>query len=114
MSDIAAQPLRVGLVGLNRHGLHLIERCLADGPFRVVTAYDSDATRAAAATGLNVPVVSDINELVYSTDIDVVWIAQPSVHLLDTLTSLPNAAKPQPVWYDAPRRDLRRGASLHT
>lgn len=67
ITDVAEQPLRVGVIGLNRHGLHFVERCLADGRFRVVATFDSDMTRASG----------DINELVGSPDIDVVWIAHP-------------------------------------
>ncbi len=79
---VAAEPLRVGLIGLNRLGWHLIERCLADGPFRVVAAYDVDpncasSNCASAAARLNVSVVSSITELVASPNIDVAWIAHP-------------------------------------
>ena len=75
MTGVAAEPFRVGLIGLNRHGWHLLERYLAGGPFRVVAAYDSDVSRASAAIGLNVPVVTSVDELAGSNDLDVVWIA---------------------------------------
>ena len=40
MSLAAAPLLRVGVIGLNRHGLHFIERCLAGAPFQVVATFD--------------------------------------------------------------------------
>ena len=36
MTDVAASPLRVGLIGLGRPGLHLVERFADDSSFRVV------------------------------------------------------------------------------
>lgn len=40
MTDVAASPLRVVLIGCGRVGMHLIERFSVNGPFRVVAVCD--------------------------------------------------------------------------
>lgn len=75
MTDAAASPLRVALIGLGRPGLHLIERFAAGGPFQIVAASDDSAT-ADAASPFGVRLATDVRVLLGATDIDVVWISE--------------------------------------
>ncbi|MCX7419466.1 MAG: Gfo/Idh/MocA family oxidoreductase [Planctomycetia bacterium] len=87
--------LRVGLIGLNRQGWHLMERCLNGGPFQVVKTADLQcrpkrertlfnalhlpADEVAAASGAIVLADASVSveEIIVSPDIDVAWIAHP-------------------------------------
>ena len=75
MTDAAASPLRVGLIGLGRPGLHLIERFAAGGPFRVVAGFDT--TPGCAISDIVAPFgvrcVQRLGELFTAADVDVVW-----------------------------------------
>lgn len=75
MTDAAASPLRIGLIGLGRPGLHLIERFAAGGPFRIVAAFD-DSTTAEVVSPFGVRLATDFRDLLAATDIDVVWISE--------------------------------------
>lgn len=65
--NTAVEPFRVGLIGLNRQGWHLIEQCLNGGPFRVVISINAESANASC----------DIDAVVTSPEIDVAWIAHP-------------------------------------
>lgn len=75
MADVAAPPLRVGLIGCGRVGMHLIEHFAAGGPFRVVAV--ADATPGFALTNVVAPFgvrwVQNLEELFAAEDVDVVW-----------------------------------------
>ncbi len=90
MSLAAAPLLRVGVIGLNRHGLHFIERCLTDGPFQVVATFDPSNPKrqrgralphAPNSQLLEAPALAHASgywdELLEAPDIDVAWIAHP-------------------------------------
>lgn len=74
MADVAASPLRVGLVGCGRPGLYLIERFTAGGPFQVVAA-SADSTAAELVSPFGVRFVNHPQELLAAPDVDVVWFA---------------------------------------
>ncbi len=72
MAGAALPPLRVGLVGCGRVGLHLIERSAVGGPFQVVAASEKlDVIRQIAPFGVR---LMSLSELVQSADIDVLWV----------------------------------------
>ena len=76
-SHMTAEPFRVGLIGLNRQGWHLIERCLSGGPFQVTKSIDAEDVNASR----------QIDELLTSPEIEVAWITHPialSAHGLPT------------------------------
>lgn len=75
MTDVAAPPLRVGLFGCGRFGLHLIERFTAGGPFRVVAVFDVTPGFALCdvVAPFGVRCVQTMQELFAATDVDVVW-----------------------------------------
>ncbi len=75
MTDVAASQLRVGLIGLGRPGLHLIERFAAGGPFRIAAAFDASTT-AEVVSQFGVRLATDFRELLAATDIDVIWISE--------------------------------------
>lgn len=75
MTDVAASPLRVGLIGLGRSGLHLIERFAAGGPFRIVAAFD-DCTTVEAVSPFKVRLATDLQEMLATPDVDVVWMTE--------------------------------------
>ena len=77
MTDVAASPLRVGLIGLGRSGLHLIERFAAGGPFRVVAVFDATPGFAISdvVSQFRVPCAPSVEELLSTAEIDVVWFA---------------------------------------
>lgn len=65
-------PLRVGLVGCGRVGLHLMERSAVGGPFHVVAASEeSDVRRLIAPFDVR---LMSLSELTQSVDIDVLWV----------------------------------------
>lgn len=72
MIDAAASPLRVGLIGGGRVGLHLIEQFSAGGPFQVVAA-DQDFGVADAIASLGVRPMS-LRQMAESEDVDVLWL----------------------------------------
>ncbi len=74
-TDVAASPLRVGLFGLGRFGLHLIERFAVAGPFRVV-AVIANPSVAELVSPFGVRLVADLHELLTAMDVDVLWIAE--------------------------------------
>lgn len=75
MTDAAASPLRVGLIGLGRPGLHLIERFAAGGPFQIVAAFN-DSTTADVVSPFGIRLETKLQELLTSADIDVVWMTE--------------------------------------
>lgn len=75
MTDAAASPLRVGLIGLGRPGLHLIERFTLGGPFRVVAAF-ADPIMSDVLSPFGVRLVGDPQQLLAAEDVDVVWFAE--------------------------------------
>lgn len=75
MTDAAASPLRVGLIGCGRPGLHLIERFTLGGPFRVVAAF-ANPTVASVVSPFGVKLVSHPQELLAAEDVDVVWFSE--------------------------------------
>lgn len=75
MTDVAASPLRVGLIGLGRPSLHLIERFTTGGPFRVV-AVSANSTVAELVSPFGVRFVNHPQELLAAPDVDVVWFAE--------------------------------------
>ena len=75
MTDVAASSLRVGLVGLDRPGLHLIERFASGGPFRVVAVW-ADPIVAEVVSPFGVRLVNHPRELLTAADVDVVWFAE--------------------------------------
>ncbi len=75
MTDVAASPLRVGLIGLGRPGLHLIERFAAGGSFRVVASF-ADPIVAEIVSPFGVRLVNHPRELLAAADVDVVWFAE--------------------------------------
>ncbi len=78
MSDVAAhEPLAVGVIGLSRDGLHLIESMCGGGPFRAVMAWDDQRNLASAIESLGVPFVADLNALLAAPAVDVLWLARP-------------------------------------
>lgn len=72
MTDVAASPLRIGLIGCGRVGMHLIERSAIGGPFQVIAACDNPRISELIAP-LGVRLMS-LQELAQSVDIDVLWI----------------------------------------
>lgn len=72
MTDVAASPLRVGLIGCGRIGMHLIERSAIGGPFQVIAACDEQRVGELIAP-FGVRLMS-LQELAQSVDIDVLWI----------------------------------------
>ncbi len=68
-------PLRVGLIGLSRAGWHLLERGLANCPFRVVSVFDSDAANARRAEQFGVRRTESVEQLCSATDIDLIWVS---------------------------------------
>ncbi len=71
MAGDTLPPLRVGLVGCGRIGLHLIERSAVGGPFQVVAASEElDVSRLIAPFGVR---LMSLPELAQSTDVDVLW-----------------------------------------
>lgn len=75
MTNIAAPPLRVGLFGLGRPGLHLIERFAVSGPFRVVATF-ADPIVADIVSPFGVRLANSPQELVAAADVDVIWFAE--------------------------------------
>ncbi len=75
MTDVAASPLRVGLIGLGRPGLHLMERFAAGGPFLVVAVW-ADPIVAEVVSPFGVRLVNHPHELLAAADVDVVWFAE--------------------------------------
>ena len=72
MTGDTLPPLRVGLVGCGRVGLHLIERSAVGGPFQVVAACEeSDVRRLVAPFDVR---LMSLSELAQSADIDVLWV----------------------------------------
>ena len=72
MAGDALPPLRVGLVGCGRVGLHLIERSAVGGPFQVVAASEElDVRRLIAPFGVR---LMSLSELAQSADLDVLWL----------------------------------------
>ena len=74
MTDAAASPLRVGLFGLGRSGLYLIEHFAAGGPFRIVAAW-ADPIVGEVVSPFGVRLVNDPQELLAASDVDVIWFA---------------------------------------
>lgn len=72
MSDVGATPLRVGLFGVGRIGMHLLERFALGGPFRVVAACD-DALIGPRIEPFDVKRMSP-RELLAAPDIEVLWV----------------------------------------
>ena len=72
MTDVAASPLRVGLIGCGRVGMHLIERFAVSGPFRVVAVCDDSCT-GDLISPFGARLMS-LKQLAQSQDIDVLWI----------------------------------------
>ena len=75
MTDVAASPLRVGLIGLGRPGLYLMERFAAGGPFRVVAVW-ADPIVAEVISPFGARLVNHPRELLAAADVDVVWFAE--------------------------------------
>ncbi|GDY08268.1 MAG: gfo/Idh/MocA family oxidoreductase [Planctomycetota bacterium] len=75
MTDGVASPLRVGLIGLGRPGLYLMERFAAGGSFRVVAAL-ADPIVADVVSPFGARMVNHPRELLAAADIDVVWFAE--------------------------------------
>ncbi len=75
MPGLAAPPLRVGLIGLGRSGLHLIECCATGGPFRIVAVF-ADPLVADVVSPFGARLVKHPQELLAAADVDVVWIAE--------------------------------------
>ncbi len=75
MTDCAASPLRVGLIGLGRPGLHLMERFASGGPFRVVAVW-ADPIVAEVVSPFGVRLVNHPRELLAAADVDVVWFSE--------------------------------------
>ena len=75
MTDVAGSPLRVGLLGLGRSGLHLLECFATGGPLRVVAAFANPSV-AELLSPFGVRLVADPQELCAATDVDVLWIAE--------------------------------------
>lgn len=75
MTDVAASPLRVGLIGLGRPGLYLLERFATGGPFRVVAAF-ADPVVSGVVSPFGVRLVNHPGELLTAADVDVVWFAE--------------------------------------
>ena len=75
MADVVASPLRVGLIGFGRFGLHLVERFADDGSFRVVAAA-ADPIVAEVVAPFGVRLVNHPRELLAAADVDVVWFAE--------------------------------------
>ncbi len=75
MTDVAASPLRVGLIGLGRPGLHLVERFASGGPFRVVAVW-AESIVAEVVSPFGVRLVNHPRELLAAADVDVVWFAE--------------------------------------
>lgn len=75
MNDVSTSPLRVGLVGLGRPGLFLIERFSVSGPFRVV-ATCADPCVAELVAPFGVRLVDHPQDLLGAADVDVVWFAE--------------------------------------
>lgn len=72
MTDVAASPLRVGLIGCGRVGMHLIERSAIGGPFQVVAVDDAPSVgNLIAPFGVR---LMSLQEMSQSQDIDVLWI----------------------------------------
>ena len=80
-TDVAASPLRVGLFGLGRCGLHLIERFSTGGPFRIVALLANpsvaDANVADLVSPFGVRLLHDPHALLAATDVDVLWLTEP-------------------------------------
>jgi|GEM_PF-950686 len=72
MTDVAASPLRVVLIGCGRVGMHLIERFSVNGPFRVVAVCD-DSCAGDLIAPFGVRSMS-LQQIAQSQDIDVLWI----------------------------------------
>lgn len=72
MTGVAAPPLRVGLIGFGRVGLHLIERSAIGGPFKVVAAC-ADVRVRELLEPFGVRLMT-LQELSQSADIDVLWV----------------------------------------
>ncbi len=94
MSNATANPLRVGLIGLNRDGWHLMERCLVGGPFCIAAAFDVVSPRVSQASCLSVPFVSSLDALIHSPEIDLLWIAMPFAIQLNWAEPLLQQDKP--------------------
>ena len=75
MPGLAAPPLRVGLIGLGRSGLHLIECCAMGGPFRVVAVF-ADPLVADVVSPFGARLVKHPQELLAAADVDVIWITE--------------------------------------
>ena len=75
MADVAASPLRVGLIGLGRPGLHLMERFAVGGPFRVV-AVCAEPSVTAIVSSFGARLVRHPRDLLAAADVDVVWFAE--------------------------------------
>lgn len=88
MAGNALPPLRVGLVGCGRVGLHLIERSAVGGSFQVVAASEMLSEKPVAPTVQKVSEALDVrcliapfgvrlmslSELAQSADLDVLWV----------------------------------------
>lgn len=75
MTDVAASPLRVGMIGLGRPGLYLMERFATGGPFRVVAAF-ADPVVSGLVSPFGARLVNHPRELLTAADVDVVWFAE--------------------------------------
>lgn len=81
--------LRVGLLGLDRNGWHLLERGTAACPFQVVAVSDSSVDQLQRAERFGIRGFKSPDQLIDSTNIDVIWIACSNEDVVDlTLRSL--------------------------
>ena len=71
-TDVAVPRLRVGLIGCDRVGLHLVERSAIGGPFQIVAAC-ADSRVGDLITPFGVRLMS-LQEIAQSKDIDVFWM----------------------------------------
>ena len=68
-TDVAVPRLRVGLIGCDRVGLHLVERSAIGGPFQIVAACE-DSRVGDLISPFGVRLMS-LQEIAQSKDIDV-------------------------------------------
>lgn len=75
---LSEEPQQVGLLGLNRVGRHFVEAMSGGGPFRIVSAWDSDAESCEHARSLNVPLLPSVQELASRPELNVLWVTLPN------------------------------------
>ncbi len=75
----ASAPPRVGLVGVDRTGSHLLEKFSSGGPLRIVAVWDESPERTRLAESLGVNAVAKLETLATSFDLDVLWITRSMV-----------------------------------